>query len=99
MTWLLVTRCPLAAQLWRFWASFPGIHIAQFPFQVIGNCGVISLVQCSNDESPRQGSRERPGSKSCILRALSTLMTHAGVYTGIAATNAGWRCAQYDGIV
>ena len=30
------------------WASFPGIHIAQFPFQVIGNCGVIFLMQCSN---------------------------------------------------
>ncbi len=37
---------PLA--LWRFWASFPGIHIAQFPFQVIGNCGVISLMRRSN---------------------------------------------------
>jgi hypothetical protein len=36
------------AQLWRFWASFPGIHIAQFPFQVIGNCGVIFLMQRSN---------------------------------------------------
>jgi hypothetical protein len=35
------------AQLWRFWASFPGIHIAQFPFQVIGNCGVIGLL-CLN---------------------------------------------------
>jgi len=35
------------AQLWRFWASFPGIHIAQFPFRVIGNCGVISLTRCS----------------------------------------------------
>jgi hypothetical protein len=33
------------AQLWRFWASFPGIHIAQFWFQVIGNCGVIGLMQ------------------------------------------------------
>src|SRR3979490_958478 len=30
------------------WASFPGIHIAQIPFQVIGNCGVIFLMQCSN---------------------------------------------------
>ena len=39
---------PVAALLWRFWASFPGIHIAQFRFQVIGNCGVISLMQCSN---------------------------------------------------
>ena len=36
------------AQLLALWASFPGIHIAQFTFQVIGNCGVISLMQCSN---------------------------------------------------
>jgi hypothetical protein len=35
------------AQLWRFWASFPGIHIAQFSFQVIGNCGAIGLL-CHN---------------------------------------------------
>jgi hypothetical protein len=32
----------LVAQLWRFWALFPGIPIAQFRFRVIGNCGVIS---------------------------------------------------------
>src|ERR1700676_2066617 len=32
MTWLLVTRYPLVALIRRFWASFPGIHIAQFPF-------------------------------------------------------------------
>jgi hypothetical protein len=31
------------AQRWRFWASFPGIHIAQFPFRVIENCGVNAL--------------------------------------------------------
>jgi hypothetical protein len=37
----------LLAQLWRFWASFPGIHIAQFYFQVIGNCGLISLMHCN----------------------------------------------------
>src|ERR1700722_13899604 len=43
----------LLAHLWRFWASFPGIHIAQFPCQVIGNWGVISLGQCNNDERPR----------------------------------------------
>jgi hypothetical protein len=41
----------LLAQFWRFWASFPGIHIAQFPFQVIVNCGVISLMQCSNRQA------------------------------------------------
>jgi hypothetical protein len=38
------------ASLWpslALWASFPGIHIAQFPFQVIGNCGEIFLMQRS----------------------------------------------------
>jgi hypothetical protein len=30
------------AQLWRFWASFPGIHIAQFAYRVIEKCGVIA---------------------------------------------------------
>src|SRR5438552_10088520 len=40
-----VSPCGPALALW---ASFPGIHIAQFPFQVIGNCGVISLMHCSN---------------------------------------------------
>jgi len=35
------------AQRWRFWASFPGIHIAQFPFRVIENCGVIALMHRS----------------------------------------------------
>src|SRR6476660_238359 len=60
MTWLLVTRYPLVAQLWRFWASFPGIHIAQFPFQVIGNCGVISLMHCSNHQGSKHfGEPER----------------------------------------
>jgi hypothetical protein len=37
----------LMAQLGA-WGLFPGFHIAQFPLHVIGNCGVISLVQCSN---------------------------------------------------
>ena len=32
----------LLAQLVALRASFPGIHIAQFHYQVIGNCGVIS---------------------------------------------------------
>jgi hypothetical protein len=36
------------AQRWRFWVSFPGIHIAQFHPEVIGNCGVIPLVRCIN---------------------------------------------------
>ena len=36
-----------AAQL-ALLGLIPGIHIAQFRFQVIGNCGVISLMQRSN---------------------------------------------------
>jgi len=33
-----------------FWASFPGIHIAQFHRQVIGNCGVILVPQRNGQE-------------------------------------------------
>src|SRR5881392_2804645 len=40
-----VSPCGPALALW---ASFPGIQIVQFPLQVIGNCGVISLMRCSN---------------------------------------------------
>ena len=36
------------AQRWRFWASFPGIHIAQFAFRVIEKYGLIGLTRCSN---------------------------------------------------
>jgi hypothetical protein len=51
-----VSPCGPALALW---ASFPGIHIAQFPFQVIGNCGVISLMHCSNRQKISfQGERE-----------------------------------------
>jgi hypothetical protein len=35
------------AQLGAFGPAFPGIHKAQFHFQVIGNCGLIFLMQCS----------------------------------------------------
>src|SRR6266852_2151684 len=94
MTWLLVTRYPLVAQRWRFWASFPGIHIAQFPFQVIANCGVISLMQRSNrqlvairwsnergDVGPDPfGPPDKPFERSCVH-------------------NWPWRYAHYDGIV
>ena len=61
----------------------PGIHIAQFPFQVIGNCGVISLMQRSN----RQGLSGTIGSGG------------PGLYAGTTPAIAGWRDAQYDGIV
>jgi hypothetical protein len=37
----VVTRRPFGPAV-ALWASFPGVHIAQFRFQVIRNCGVIS---------------------------------------------------------
>jgi len=37
----VVTRRPLGPAL-ALWALFRGVHIAQFRFQVILNCGVIS---------------------------------------------------------
>src|ERR1700704_2554148 len=79
------------AQLVALWASFPGIHIAQFPFQVIGNCGVISLMQCSN----RRKSRKRVPHSPCGVHANDA----PPCLHGAAAINAGWRDAQYDGIV
>src|SRR5260370_19946823 len=94
MTWLLVTWCPLVALLWRFWASFPGFHIAQFHYQVIGNCGVISLMRCSNGPVK---TRMAPASK-IKLRIVFCYSGH-GFFGGTATTIAGWRCAQYDSIV
>jgi hypothetical protein len=49
-----VSPCGPALALW---ASFPGIHIAQFPFQVIGNCGLISLMHCSNRQRVKISGR------------------------------------------
>jgi hypothetical protein len=40
----IVDPASLMAQLWRLWASFPGVHIAQFRFALIYNCGVIALA-------------------------------------------------------
>src|SRR5258707_2613487 len=94
MTWLLVTWCPLVALLWRFWASFPGFHIAQFHYQVIGNCGVISLMRCSNGPVK---TRMAPASK-IKLRIVFCYQGH-GFFGGTATTIAGWRCGQYDSIV
>ena len=35
-------------------ASFPGIHIAQFHYQVIGHCGVNSLMQTQQIATQRE---------------------------------------------
>jgi hypothetical protein len=92
MTWLLVTRRP-------FWPScgalglFPGIHIAQFPFQVIGNCGVISLMQCSN----RYKIEISASPVGTPARMRSGALPEA--VAGTAPAIVGWRCAHYDGIV
>jgi hypothetical protein len=47
----------LMALAMALWASFPGIHIAQFPYQVIGNCGLIFLLQCSSCHGLKSGMR------------------------------------------
>ena len=49
----MVTRRSPVAQRWRFWASFPGVHIAQFHFQVIQNCGVNSLMHRNNPDKEK----------------------------------------------
>src|SRR5436309_541803 len=60
-----------AAQRWRFWASFPGIHIAQFPFHVIGNCGVISLMRCSNRQRVKDFGARQSRAERIKVRVLS----------------------------
>jgi hypothetical protein len=58
----------LLASAVALWASFPGIHIAQLSFRVIGNCGVIFLMQCSNN--PEQTPwRDRVGvsGQTCMV--------------------------------
>jgi hypothetical protein len=74
----------LLAQLWRFWASFPGIHIAQFPFQVIGNCGVIFRAR-------QQSSQD--GNPECELTC------GPPSFAGTASAIARWRSGEYDGIM
>src|SRR6266851_1245163 len=97
MTWLLVTRRP-------FWPSFgalslfPGIHIAQFPFQVIGNCGVISLMQCSKRDKVKI-STSPDGAPTNAPTKLRSRTVNVRLSRGTSPAIAGWRYAQYDGIV
>src|SRR5260370_6904737 len=94
MTWLLVTRRPL----WPSFGAlglFPGFHIAQFPFQVIGNCGVISLVQCSNRRSVK--NLPEPGRRAG--RELRSGSYSPQVFSGTVTPILGCRCVHYDGIV
>src|SRR6266436_2727047 len=95
MTWLLVTRRPFSPAL-ALLGLIPRHPYSAVPFpsnwQLWRNFpDAMQQSPKVQDESPRNGSR--------ILRAVSTLMTHPRVYTGTAAINAGWRDAQYDGIV
>src|SRR6185312_15035940 len=95
MTWLLVTRCPLRPAFWRFWASFPGFHIAQFTFQVIGNCGVICFPRHNAPQyhGPPRGWR--------TFSELSPQLTKLRIVFGLraVAANGHWCRTQYDGIV
>jgi hypothetical protein len=40
----------LMAQRWRLWASFPGIHIAQFGFALIYNYGLIAFIASQQEK-------------------------------------------------
>jgi len=87
----------LVAQLWRFWALFPGVHIAQFQFQVIRNCGVILPDAVHQSQ---QGKILAPDHR--IFRRRIRTIFLAGTTTMVLETTlaiAGWRHAQYDGIV
>src|SRR5467141_4519011 len=85
-----VSPCGPALALW---ASFPGIHIAQFPYQVIGNCGLIFLMQCNNLPQGKKTWRAqlvlRSGCKGWSME----------FFAGTATAFVRWRCAQYDGIL
>src|SRR5260370_41192109 len=83
-----VSPCGPALALW---ASLPGIHIAQFPFQVIGNCGVIFL------DALQQSSEVRIFQSSIIVGR--ELRSGFPWIDGTAPAIARWRCGQYDGIV
>src|SRR5207253_1237832 len=112
MTWLLVTRHPQWLSSSACEPRFPRIHIAQFPYQVIGNCGVIYLLQRSNrgNSIGLRGLR-RPRSRGpgrmfhglrcgCTETLSKTAATRANPGSGpYVAAIVGWRCAQYDVIV
>src|SRR5467141_3707902 len=90
-----VSPCGPALALW---ASFPGIHIAQFPFQVIGNCGVISLMHCSNRQRVKIFGAE-PQSRAERIKVWVVFVKRGRWFGGTATGIAGWPCAKYDSIV
>src|ERR1700761_8914110 len=88
------------AQRWRFWASFPGIHIAQFSFRVIEKYGLIGPLRCSNPGNYQlevNGCHRRRWAK---IRAWTLDLGWGRRFSaGTSPAIAGWRCTQYDGIV
>jgi hypothetical protein len=62
----------LMAQLWRLWASFPGIHIAQLGFALIYNYGVIpfaAMRRSKRCDIGRQAGLEKNYRSNCTLSA------------------------------
>src|ERR1700682_606417 len=101
MTWLLVTRRPLGPAMARL-SLIPRHPYSAVPFP--SNWQLWRNFPDAMQQTPKAKRKLRKAKRklrngSRILRAVSTLMTHPRVYTGTAAINAGWRCAQYDGIV
>jgi hypothetical protein len=76
------------------WASFPGIHIAQIPFQVIGNCGVIFPVQCSNHpgQTPWRDRVGVSGQTCMVLRLGFSWELHMELLVGgVRNMTVSWR--------
>src|SRR6476620_412879 len=54
------------------WTRVPHNHIAQIPFQVIGNRGLIARMRCSNHRKPNPQCRMDPAGThdlSCASRS------------------------------
>src|ERR1700744_4230512 len=88
------------AQRWRFWASFPGIHIAQFGFRVIEKYGLIALPRCNNTGNYDPMVKSCSSPRWAKIRAwIIDLDWGQRFYAGTSPAIAGWRGTHYDGIV
>src|SRR5689334_17774252 len=98
MTWRLVTQSPLRPSLDVLEPHSPGTHIAQFHFQVIGNCGLKSLMQCNKRAAiARRYNYDQRAER--YLNGMNHRCNRSLNVRGTSDAIGGWRCTSYDGIV